>query len=63
MNATTELQKYFYKDIAEIIIQYTEDLCDFYRVNKYISWSSGNTLNTFYTPIICRGITLRDSLY
>ena len=63
MSASRELQKYFYKDIADIIIQYTEDRCDFYRVNKYLSWSSVNTLNTFNTPIICRGITLGDSLY
>jgi hypothetical protein len=60
MNGTTELQKYFYKDIAEVITEYTEDVCDFYRLNKYLSWSSANT---FINPIICRGITLGDSLY
>ncbi len=63
MNATTELQKYFYKDIAEVITEYTEDVWSFYTVNKYLSWSSANTLNTFINPIICRGIKLRDSLY
>ena len=47
MNVTTELQKYFNKDIAEVITEYTDDSCDFYRVNKYVSWSSANT---FYQP-------------
>jgi len=63
MNVTTELQKYFYKDIADVITEYTDHSYDFYRVNKYLSWSSANTLNTFINPIICRGITLGDSLY
>ena len=62
MNVTTELQKYFYKDIADLITEYTDDPYDFYRVNIYISMRS-NTLNTFNNPIICRGITLGDSLY
>ena len=63
MNATRELEKYFYKDIADIITQYTEDPWNFYRVNKYISCSSAKTLNTYFNPIICRGILLKDSLY
>lgn len=63
MNATRELQKYFYKDIADIITQYTEDPWSFYRVNKYLSWSSAKTLNTYFNPIISRGILLKDSLY
>lgn len=63
MNVTKQLEKYFCKDTANIINQYIEDPWNFYRVNKYLSWSSAKTLNTYFNPIIHRGILLKDSLY
>jgi hypothetical protein len=63
MNSSKLLQKYFCKDTAGIITEYIEDSWNFYKVNRFLSWSSTKTLNTFYNPIICSGIRLKDSLY
>jgi hypothetical protein len=62
MNSYTELSKYFYKDISDIITEYMEDDWSFYKVNILVGRTSV-IRNYYYSPIICRGIRLEDSLY
>ena len=62
MNSHTELSKYFYKDISDIISEYMEDDWSFYKVNILVGMTTV-IRNYYYTPIICRGIRLQDSLY
>ena len=61
MNAHKELSKYFYKDISDIITEYMEDDWSFYKVDILVGRTS--VIRNYYTPIISRGIRLKDSLY